>query len=495
MITSSQIEHWLPRVARYGERLARQGEAIFTLSENASAEVVSILGPAVVLGLAVAKAHQTIFAWILDDSSLETFPLTLQARIAQQADAWHVLRAALGRIAFTRRLPNLRAIEGQTGISLEEILATATGAGVSFADFWSVSLYGQASLERLIRSDFTLTRAVDFDPLAEEAVVLSDVVPRIPDVPTMLTAIRDARTVPYADLVVAEGLAVAVQGGDTLATVAGRHLGDSNQWRALAELNGLRSPYISESAVDQLGAVVSQKTLTTATLIGTSFAVLANINGLYRDQRIRFVSGANDETMTVISLVPATSTVQFAESFTLAFNTASVVTVYNPTYDVRGRVLRPGDILVLPGSTGLRSRTVVQRNSVGNPALVYGTDIILQHGDLVATNGDLALVSGTDNLVQALRHRFQVERGQLSFHPNYGSGLKQHLAWKAKPFFTFLTEIEAQQTAIRDPRIAAIEHFESTVEGDLMSMTMMVRTHAHEQFPVPRFFLDVRANG
>lgn len=493
MITSSTITRLLPLSAQYGARLTAQGKALYLLSENASSEIASVLGPTLVMAQAVSKAMQTVFAWVLDDATFATFPLSLQARIAEQAATWHECRAALGTIAFVRRLPNLGVLQHNNGITLEEILVTPATAGIAFTDFWGVSLGGQASLERLVRCDLTLTHTLDFDPLTEATTILAEVSPRIPDVPSTLKALRDARTTPFSDLIVNEGLAISVQGGDTLSLLAGRHMNDPEQWQVLAELNGLRSPYLSESILDQLGAVVAQKVLQSATVVGQYVAHLTDVSGLYRDQQIRFVSGVQDQILTIESLTLATNIVHFAEAFTVAFPSASVATVYNPTYDIRGRVLKPGDLLILPGKEGVGGRSLARLRGNNDPARMYGTDLTLNQGDFTEVDGDLGLVSGVANLSQALRHRFLVERGQLSFHPLYGTGLYDYLGWKNSPFFSFLAEIEAQQTVLRDPRIAGIADFLAEVEGDTIFIEMMARTQEQEQFPVPRFTLDVRA--
>lgn len=490
MISQSYLKKLLPSLAQYGKRIADQGVVIQTISEQATADVSSVLGPALVVGQAVAKAHQTFFAWVMGDSAFPGFPLDFQATVAKHASVWHDLRAGLGAIAFTRRYPNLSITQRNNAVTLEDVFTASASAGVSLSDFWGVSLDGQASLERLIRVDLALSRTLAIDPITEESLVLSGVSPRVPDASSMLKKIDNQRTVRFSDALINDSTTAVVQQGDTLQSIAKQFLGDSEQWRTIAEVNNLRTPYISANIVDQLGAVVGQKTLSAAVAFGSAFATLTDTAGLYRDQQIRFVSGLHEQLVTVH--IVNGLTVEFTETFTFAFPSDTVLTVYNPTYDAGGRVLQPGDLLLIPISS--TRGTLVERQSTANPLRLYGTDIALSFGQLTVTEGDLSTVAGVSNVTQAIRHRFQVERGQLTFHPLYGTGLKTYLAWKTKPFFAFLAQMEAQQTVLRDPRVSSVESFHAELQADTMTIDMSVRTTEQEQFPLPRFTLDVRTS-
>ena len=50
------------------------------------------------------------------------------------------------------------------------------------------------------------------------------------------------------DVILAGYRYVQIQVGDTLQTIAARELGDADQWRALIEINGLTSPFITKNA-------------------------------------------------------------------------------------------------------------------------------------------------------------------------------------------------------------------------------------------------------
>ncbi len=71
---------------------------------------------------------------------------------------------------------------------------------------------------------------------------------------------------------------------------------------------------------------------------------------------------------------------------------------------------------------------------VRTAARALGIDIALRHDDLAVSNGDLALVSGEDNVVQALSHRLRALRGELVYHPRYGSSVPLSIGLPGGPF-------------------------------------------------------------
>src|SRR5262249_4462138 len=161
----------------------------------------------------------------------------------------------------------------------------------------------------------------------------------------------------------------------------------------IATFNTLRNPYISDNPADQLGNVQGTRVLQVATSIGLSTATLVNVQDLFRDQRILFDSDLSRQTLTVVSVNRDTQVVTFAETFQFAFPTSSVLTVYNPSYDLLGRVLRTGDIVFvlsddLAGSQG----TLLERIGSPDQRRLYGQDLHVLQGALTIAEGDLGLV-------------------------------------------------------------------------------------------------------
>lgn len=85
-----------------------------------------------------------------------------------------------------------------------------------------------------------------------------------------------------------------------------------------------------------------------------------------------------------------------------------------------------------------------------------GEDLELKQDFRSDIYGDLATVTGLQNLAQALDHRFMTERGELLYHPEYGSNLHQ-LVGRREPFILEMIELEIIETAYQDPRVDHIE--------------------------------------
>ena len=100
-----------------------------------------------------------------------------------------------------------------------------------------------------------------------------------------------------------------------------------------------------------------------------------------------------------------------------------------------------------------------------NPAreLLFGTDLALADTapglDLgVARGGDLALAVGNDNIVQALRLRLQVRRGELAplGIPAYGSRLHELLGEPNNQRTRVIAMGHARAAVEQDPRVAKV---------------------------------------
>jgi len=95
--------------------------------------------------------------------------------------------------------------------------------------------------------------------------------------------------------------------------------------------------------------------------------------------------------------------------------------------------------------------------------LIFGTDLALADMapglDLgVARGGDLALAVGNDNIVQALRLRLQVRRGELAplGIPAYGSRLHELLGEPNNQRTRVIAMGHARTAVEEDPRVAKV---------------------------------------
>lgn len=79
----------------------------------------------------------------------------------------------------------------------------------------------------------------------------------------------------------------------------------------------------------------------------------------------------------------------------------------------------------------------------------FGTDINFLGG----LDPLLGLVSGTDNLGQALVHRFITPRGGLFYDPNYGTDLRAYVNDTMDAGKLAAVKADAQAEAIKDERV------------------------------------------
>lgn len=95
--------------------------------------------------------------------------------------------------------------------------------------------------------------------------------------------------------------------------------------------------------------------------------------------------------------------------------------------------------------------------------LLFGTDLAVRDGvtglDLaVARGGDLALAVGNDNIVQALRLRLLVRKGEMALLglPQYGSRLHELLGEPANQRTRVIAMGHARTAVEQDPRVRKV---------------------------------------
>lgn len=126
-----------------------------------------------------------------------------------------------------------------------------------------------------------------------------------------------------------------------------------------------------------------------------------------------------------------------------------------------------GDTLLLPWETNAAR--------VPSPTSNFGIDIALPHGQLAATaGGDLATVQGRDNIVQALGHRLRTLRGELPYHPAYGSHVALALSLPAGPFSSMMAAAWAQEALVEEPRLARVLAVDGHADGDVLRVAASV---------------------
>lgn len=110
-----------------------------------------------------------------------------------------------------------------------------------------------------------------------------------------------------------------------------------------------------------------------------------------------------------------------------------------------------------------------------SPEDVFGRDVALTNGRLDVVAGDLAVVGGTGNLRQALRHAIETDRGELIFHPAYGSLLRQIVGSVNGPTAPVLAAQYARAVLLADPRVRAVNKAVAIARGDTVRVEAEVQ--------------------
>lgn len=108
-----------------------------------------------------------------------------------------------------------------------------------------------------------------------------------------------------------------------------------------------------------------------------------------------------------------------------------------------------------------------------DPDAVFEKDIRLSSdGQILVEGGDFAVVSGAANLVQSVKNRVQTERGELIYHPEYGSNVRRMIGVVNGPTAGLLASQYAKSAVQSDPRINRVTNASASVDGDVVSVTV-----------------------
>jgi len=266
----------------------------------------------------------------------------------------------------------------------------------------------------------------------------------------------------------------AVSQGETLQQIARVALGNAEDWVVLAALNNLRYPYISEDPRDLLGHPQSEGRLALDAIAGSSFAFVEGFdNPPKAGQMLYFVSptAAGGEAVRITSVEVSTGMIQFESEIKNNWSQGNPVVIYPDPADLKTTVLRPGDLLKLPGESNIQDFTLDRQEW----ETLLGEDIALdENGQLLFDGGDLATYNGVDNLVQQLQHRLATPYGELPYHKDYGSEIPDALGEIASPYFILLAKALVRESLLRDPRISDVTNISVQVDGDTVLIDCFV---------------------
>lgn len=149
----------------------------------------------------------------------------------------------------------------------------------------------------------------------------------------------------------------------------------------------------------------------------------------------------------------------------IAYNDLKAPFVTDDPAQAKAGVLLSGSLIRLPAPAPIATTAT-------NADEVFGTDILLDRGQLVVVDGDLSVAEGLDNLHQALTHRIDTDRGELLFHQDYGSLVRSVVGTVNGPTAALLASEYAKSTVLADDRIQQVTQATAEVVGDTIRVSV-----------------------
>ena len=108
---------------------------------------------------------------------------------------------------------------------------------------------------------------------------------------------------------------------------------------------------------------------------------------------------------------------------------------------------------------------------------VFLRDVALNNQLLEATEeGDFVMVSGISNLRQALNHAMVTARGELFFHPRYGSLIPRIIGEVNSPVAAIMAASYAKSVVATDERISRVIESKAEASGDRIAVEVKAET-------------------
>lgn len=135
-----------------------------------------------------------------------------------------------------------------------------------------------------------------------------------------------------------------------------------------------------------------------------------------------------------------------------------------------------GPGVILSGEPVRIPAPVPVANAFSNPDATFLADVRLTNGLIEAdSGGDMVLCEGLPNLRQALVHRVVTERGELMYHPGYGSLIKRLIGTVNGPTANILAAQYARAAVESDERIQEVAEATAEIVGDAINVSVRAK--------------------
>lgn len=122
----------------------------------------------------------------------------------------------------------------------------------------------------------------------------------------------------------------------------------------------------------------------------------------------------------------------------------------------------------------LRLRTPTAQVLAPPDSDLFGRDVLLDRGRMLAAGGDLRLTAGVDNLVQSTSHRIKTLTGELMYYPDYGCFVQLALGLKLEPVITLMGAAWVREALRQEPRLASVDSLQAQADGDRLAIHAQV---------------------
>lgn len=142
------------------------------------------------------------------------------------------------------------------------------------------------------------------------------------------------------------------------------------------------------------------------------------------------------------------------------------------------RVLLYGSVIIIPAPVPVVSSSI-------NPSQVFGTDMLLEGGQLTDDGqGDFALIDGKENLVQSLRHLIMTDKGELIFHGGYGCAVQRVIGTMNNATAGLLAREYVAAALRADSRVQEVANTRFEIKGDQLLISVDVIPVTGLPFPL-----------
>lgn len=245
---------------------------------------------------------------------------------------------------------------------------------------------------------------------------------------------------------------IVISGDDTILTIADRYNAD---WRQIASLNNLQSPYIAKTETDRYSPAV-QSGLVTGTVNGaiavTGIAATAG----------QFVVVTGIQTTSALITRQQGNTLYTAPP--IICNQGDHATIHDNILNV----LTPGQNILIPRQVG--DTIGISATLAGDfEEKLFGIDEYLDNtGDMQSSQTrDIQTITALTNLEMQLRHRIITPRGALTElgHPEYGSLVPSMIGKIGTDVWYARILLECELAVSQDPRVQTFNNSALIVDG------------------------------